>query len=393
MVPRPSSALDNAVAPGVRVSRIEPIGSRIARNRWRFGGFMLSFAAIISAGAALVAAAAFPLLVYIVSQVMPSVLEMADMADVARAFWLLVGGSAGATFVVVSSLAFSRLIGVETKLLARLDARMPKGGTLLATKSVLRDMAIAAGLPKTPQFYVIDSNAVNAFVLGRSHASARIGVTRGLLERTSPDEQRAVFANLIARIASLDILWATAISAVMGPVWRFREQDFTRDDRDLAETLSESGTTPGGRSAGSAILLFLPVWGVAIVVTELLAWYHQESLWSAAEKADAEGMMLLKDPRSMLSALESVLERDNHVHTAGEAYSQLFYCWAGFGFAPEDDPEMRRVARLREVLGAEGAAYVPRPNVPDWPTAPAAPYLELREEMSRNGTEQGARLR
>ncbi len=90
-----------------------------------------------------------------------------------------------------------------------------------------------------------------------------------------------------------------------------------------------------------------------------------------AEKADAEGMLLLKDPRSMLHAIENVLERDNHVPTAGDAYSQLFFCWAGFGFAPEQDPEMRRVARLRETLGAEGAPYIPRPNVPGWPTAPA----------------------
>jgi hypothetical protein len=34
--------------------------------------------------------------------------------------------------------------------------------------------------------------------------------------------------------------------------------------------------------------------------------------------------------------------------------SALFYCWAGFGYAPEDDPEMERLGRLREVLGAEG---------------------------------------
>jgi hypothetical protein len=32
----------------------------------------------------------------------------------------------------------------------------------------------------------------------------------------------------------------------------------------------------------------------------------------------------------------------------------VFYCWAGFGYAPEDDPEMARLSHLREVLGAEG---------------------------------------
>lgn len=380
MAPRPSGTLANAVAPGVRVGHIEPIRTRIARNRWRFLSFMLAFSLLTAAGVAVVLAAAYPLLVYIfIRGASTDTLVSTSTSDLVAPFWLLVGTGFAATFALTASLAFSRLIGVETKLLARLDARMPKGGTLLSTKSVLRDMAIAAGLPKTPQFYVIDTDTVNAFALGRSYASARIGVTRGLLERTTVDEQRAVFANLVARIASLDILWATAVCAVMGPLWKFREHDLRREDRALTEAMTDE-THTGGSSGGEYILLFLPVWGAAIVVSELLMWYHQESLWHAAEKADAEGMMLLKDPRSMLSALVTVLERNNHVKTAGEAYSQLFYCWAGYGFAPEDDPEMRRVARLREVLGAEGAAYVPRPNVPAWPQiAPPPPRLDLLE--------------
>ena len=60
----------------------------------------------------------------------------------------------------------------------------------------------------------------------------------------------------------------------------------------------------------------------------VFAWYHQEAAWRAAEKADAE---------------------------------------------------MRRVARPRETLGAEGAAYVPRPNVPGWPLPLRAPRLEFHE--------------
>jgi hypothetical protein len=103
--------------------------------------------------------------------------------------------------------------------------------------------------------------------------------------------------------------------------------------------------------------------GIFVLVTEILSWWHLETAWTASEKADAEGMLLLKDPRSMLSALVSVLNADNHVPSAGDAYSQLFYCWAGFGFAPEDDPEFRRVSRLREVLGAEGLAEHPAPNL------------------------------
>jgi hypothetical protein len=198
-----------------------------------------------------------------------------------------------------------------------------------------------------------------------------------MLEKVGIDEQRAVFANLVARILSRDTLWATAVSAIMGPVWAMRDHDLRYEPaRHAAESgTSEQGTPTEDDWRGAVLVIY----GLLVIVTEVFAHFHQEAAWRANEKADAEGMMLLKDPRSMLRAIERVLERDNHVPSAGDAYSQLFYCWAGFGFAPEDDPEMRRVARLRETLGAEGAPYVPRPNVPGWPAAPPPPRIELAE--------------
>jgi len=381
VVSRPSPTLANAVEPGVRVHRIEPLQRRVDRNRGRFVAFMIAFTTVtglaIFVGVGVVAAAVGFILVGTVP-VLSSATGLTESGTLIAIFGgLLLLSLAGAwTWSLV------RLSRSETMLLERLDARMPKAGTLLPTKSVLRDVTLAAGLPKTPQFYVIDTPKVNAFVLGRTPERIRVGVTRGLLERIGVDEQRAVFANLIARVLSLDTLWATATSVLMGPIWAMRDYDLRYEParRGVTEgTIQEQDRSEDWRAS---MFVF---YGIAVVVTELLAWYHQEAAWTAAEKADAEGILLLKDPRSMLRAIENVLHRDNCVPTAGDAYSQLFYCWAGFGFAPEDDPEMRRVARLRETLGAEGAAYVPRPNVPSWPAAPPAPRLELQEELSQGG--------
>lgn len=371
MTYRPSPTLANSVAPGVRPERIEPLLARVAGNRWRFLGFMVSFILAIALFAAALVAIVSSLVAMAV--VFRGGLPGSDLGTgefIARAvvFGFVIALAATTVWSLV------RLADSETRLLKRLGARMPAGGTLLPTKSALRDMSLAAGLPRTPQLYVLDTPGVNAFVLGRSVERVRIGVTRGLLERTSPDVQRAVFANLIARVLTLDTLWATAVSALMGPIWAVRDADFRRDNEEPGPDAATART----REQGAARLALLG-YGLVVIVTELLAWYHREAAWSAAEKADAEGMLLLKDPRWMLRGIEQVLERDNHVPSAGDAFSQLFFCWAGFGFAPEDDPEMRRVARLREALGAEGAAYVPRPNLPGWPGAPRAPRLEVLE--------------
>ncbi len=368
MAQRPSPTLANAVAPGVRVGRIEPLQRRIEKNRLRFMGFMIVFTTCL--GLSL-----FTCLLLLVGGVMllGSGPGPGDPATIAA--WAF-----GVSLAVAWAWALTVFIRADVALIARLGARMPKAGTLMPTKSALRDMAIAAGLPRTPYLYVIDTPGVNAFVLGRSIERVRIGVTRGMVERIDTNEQRAVFANLLARVLTRDTLWATAVSALAGPIWAMRDYDLGYEPPDPAAD-HRLGERPCGPVEDRRAVAFV-LYGIAIVVTELLSWYHQEAAWTAAEKADAEGMMLLKDPRSMLRAIEQVLERNNHVPTAGDAYSQLFFCWAGFGFAPEDDPEMRRVARLRETLGAEGAAYVPRPNVPGWPTPPRAPRIDLVEEIA-----------
>lgn len=381
MAERPSPTLASAVAPGVRVERIEPLQRRVERNRWRFIGFMLAFTT---------ATALFLFVALALASLLVVTLVVGAFAEAAPALvgWPLLA-ALGLSLVLAWAWALTRLARSEEWLIRRLEARMPPGGSLLPTKSVLRDMAIAAGLPRTPPLYVIDTPKVNAFVIGRSAGRARIGVTRGFLERIDVDEQRAVFANLIARVLTLDTLWATAVSALMGPIWAMRDYDLSYDPSDPL-TDARLGGQPRKPTEDQRAGAFV-AYGAAVVITELLAWFHRKAAWTAAEKADAEGMLLLKDPRSMLDAIEHVLERDNHVPTAGDAYSQLFFCWAGYGFAPEQDPEMRRVARLRETLGAEGAAYVPRPNIPGWPTAPRAPILDLAEQTAAGRAVSGER--
>ena len=234
-------------------------------------------------------------------------------------------------------------------------ARLSDVGTLLPTKSALHDMAIAAGMEHAPPLWLIDDERVNAFVVGMRTQDAVVGVTRGMTERVPTDEQRAVFANLMARLRSGDVLWSTAVSAVMGPIWQARTAQLRKQEEPDDDTgLGWLAGSPVARDAawhGPVIV----IGALTVVITELLMAGHERAALMASEKADAEGMLLLKDPCSMLEALTRVLEADNTVTGADEAYSMLFYCWSGFGYAPEDDPEMARIERLREVLGAAGA--------------------------------------
>lgn len=366
---RPSGMTGMTLPPGVRAGRIETLWERVDGNRVRFVVFTGLFILIVSTLTSVVAAVA------------AMVLTACALAETHMVDAVIVGYISGGAFIValVATTVWSivRLMRSERWLLKRLGARITAKGEFAAVKSVFKDVTIAAGFEHSPPLYLIDTQRVNAFALGRSPSRSAVGITRGFVERLTPDQQRAVFANLIARIVTADTLWATAVSALMGPIWAMRDFDLKRDDSAVfADGSQTAGPVSRGRSARNDLAFAAFVtYGLTVVITEVLSWWHQKAAWMAAEKADAEGMLLLKDPRSMLSALESVLDCNNHVPSAGDAYSQLFYCWAGFGFAPEDDPEYRRVARLREVLGAEGLAQRPAPNVPGWACPPPPPRI------------------
>lgn len=367
MSSRRSGMTELALPPGVRGDRIEPLWDRVERNRLRFVALTLAY--IISV------ASTFTFLVTSLGLLLPLFTRDAGFAMVAYAN---VGTIAAVSFAVstlaVTAFVVFQMTRSEAFLIKRLEAAPVPQGTLPAVRGALKDMSIAAGFQYPPPLYIIETDRVNAFVVGRSIKRARIGITRGFVDRLSTKDQRAVFANLLARVLSADTLWATAVSALAGPVWAIRDMGYRAQERSMAP-----GETPEAHAAmqPSVARIVAPplvgwiIWyGFVVIVTELLSYWHQESAWNAAEKADAEGMLLLKDPHEMLSGLENVLQRNNFVASSGDAFSQLFFCWAGFGFAPEDDPEYRRVYRLREVLGVEGLVTPPRPNVPFWPTAP-----------------------
>jgi Zn-dependent protease with chaperone function len=334
---------------GVRRKRIEPLWARVDRNRVKFALFIVAYLASIAGSAALIAAVAGSLF---------GVFAVGSAGSVAPQTSSLIALVVGSIWV---SIALTRS---EKRLLGKLGAVLTTTGSYSATKYALKDMALAAGFPHAPPLWVIpDCARVNAFAIGRTSRTAVMGVTQGFAERLSPVDQRAVFANLMARLTNGDVRWATAVSSLVGPIWKLREDDLRRDSGELpgAEDGSDLDARRLRRSGDAMVgaLLYFTLYASIIVITELLLAGHQRSTMLTAEKADAEGMLLLKDPREMLSALETVLEADNTVPTAGEAHSGLFYCWAGFGYAPEDDPEFERLARLREVLGAEGLAVPP----------------------------------
>lgn len=246
------------------------------------------------------------------------------------------------------------------------------------------DMSLAAGLGAPPRLVMIDAPGVNAFALGTSRSQPLIGVTPSFLQTLSADEQRAVAAALVARIISGDIMFATALAALMGPLKAIRDSrhgiagmaDATADGCAVTDPGCTDGCGRGCSGDGCldgldvddaggcgmviAVVVFIAV-TIALTYAAVVTAAWIVTLWgrvlhrTAYEKADAEGMLLLKDPAPMLSALKSAMETTNEVGTDDPSYDGIFYA-APSGRKGIDARERRRFDRLREVLGVDGIA-------------------------------------
>lgn len=336
-----------------RRDHLEPLWDRIDRNRLRTGIFVTLFVlAAAVTGAAVVALFGGFLGVVLVA---PSGFD-----DYFRLLPYLILGALVAGAALAALHVVRMLTNPERRLPREFGAVRSAPGELLPTKAALHDMSLAAGYEFPPPLWVIpDCERINAFAIGMSQASTVVGVTQGFIDRLGADSQRAVFANLMARVRSGDVMSATAISSVMGPIWAsraagLRRQEEKQDEPDRRMVMPD-GMVIGGEARSAGVVGGFIIGLLSVIVTEALMAGHERAAFAASEKADAEGLLLLKDPQAMLNALSEVLDANNTVPGAGEAYSMLFYCWAGFGYAPEDDPEMERIGRLREVIGAAGA--------------------------------------
>ncbi|MDZ4063575.1 MAG: M48 family metalloprotease, partial [Coriobacteriia bacterium] len=340
----------------VREHRREPLWDRVDRNRVRLAVFLVLFFAVSTVSMAFFAAIALFVLV------MFMVVRMGEDLSGVQFVHICVGLVVAAA---ASSLAYMvwALTRDERWFAKRLEAPLVPQGELLQTKYALKDMAIASGFEIAPAMHVIETPNVNAFVFGWGNRRPIVGVTRGLTERLTADEQRAVFANLMTRLRAGDTLWASAVTALMAPLWRFS----TRRMRAEEGILTREATMPlhHGRqvttttvNVPSEVVGFYALVMLFIIISELLLFGHRASQLRHAEVADGEGMLLLKDPGSMLSALEKSVRFNNFVPTAGPGMAQLFYCWTGEDSTDdEDDPENRRVDHHRPIRLRRGQLH------------------------------------
>lgn len=167
--------------------------------------------------------------------------------------------------------------------------------------SLVENLSITAQLP-TPQVYIIDDPAPNAFATGRNPEKGVTAFTTGLLQKMNRQQVEAVAAHELSHIANRDSLVGVVAAVLVGVVLII--------SRILLRMLFWSGgRRRGGGQGGHPAFLIIGL--VVLILAPVFAALLRFAVSRRRETlADLNAVKLTRNPDAMIGALE-VLGGDN----------------------------------------------------------------------------------
>lgn len=187
-------------------------------------------------------------------------------------------------------------------------------------KNTVENLAFAARLRKTPDVYVIESDALNAFATGRDPEHASIAVTTGLLNTMNRNELEGVLAHEISHISNYDIRFSLLVAIMVGLI-AILSHMFLR-------SLWYGGGSGSDRKGGALPLILIGV--VLAIFAPIIVRLVQAAVSRKRESlADASGAKLTRYPEGLASALEKIKAMESKANppqlNVSEAESHLFF--------------------------------------------------------------------
>jgi len=156
----------------------------------------------------------------------------------------------------------------------------------------VENAAIAAGLAKTPDIYIIDDQAPNAFAAGRTPEKAYVAATTGILALLDRRELEGVMAHEIAHVRNRDVRLMTLAAVMVGVISM------------IADMLLWATVFGGGRNSNNQNPIGAIIAIAAIILAPIGGALLQMALSRRREYlADATAAELTGDPEGLARAL------------------------------------------------------------------------------------------
>jgi heat shock protein HtpX len=157
--------------------------------------------------------------------------------------------------------------------------------------NAVENAAIAAGLAKTPDVYIVEDDAPNAYAAGRTPDKAYVAATTGILKLLDKRELEGVMAHEMAHVRNRDVRLMTLAAVLVGVISMVADM--------LLWTMVFSGGRRDNQNPLGAIIAI-----VAIIMAPIGAALLQMSLSRRREYlADATAAELTGDPEGLARAL------------------------------------------------------------------------------------------
>jgi heat shock protein HtpX len=182
-----------------------------------------------------------------------------------------------------------------------------------------------------PRLQIIETDALNAYASGVTSSQYTVTVTRGLMETLDRDELEAVLAHETAHIEHGDVRLAV-VAAVFVGIFSFIMSVIFNHMGDFARI--GSARSSGERKDGKALIagLILVVVAVLLVVlVRVISILTQMAISRRREfMADAEAVVMTKNPEAMISALQKISGHSEMPDTPAEVKGMYFDNGPGF---------------------------------------------------------------
>ena len=177
----------------------------------------------------------------------------------------------------------------------------------------VENAAIGAGLSRTPDVYLINDPAPNAFAAGRSPENAYVAATSGLVEKLSARELDGVMAHEIAHIRNRDVRLMSLAAVLVGVIAL------------VSDLLMRVTIFGGGRSRENNNPLTLVIGIAAMILAPIGAAPLQMALSRRREYlADASAAEITGDGEGLALALAKLRDDTTPLHTVTRATAHLF---------------------------------------------------------------------
>jgi heat shock protein HtpX len=183
--------------------------------------------------------------------------------------------------------------------------------------SIVENLAITAGLP-TPQIYIVDDAAPNAFATGRNPEHAVVAVTTGLLARLERAELEGVIAHELSHIGNWDMLVSTVVVVLVGII--SIAADITMRSFIWGDMRSRDDREEGKNAlVGIVAILGIILLPIAATLMQFAVSRKREFL------ADASGALLTRYPEGLASALIKISKDPHPVAAASTTTAHLWF--------------------------------------------------------------------